>query len=214
MSVVWTIVVAGGSGHRFGQRKQFAELSGRPVVAHSVTASSAVSDGVVLVVPVDATTDGAYGADAVVGGGPTRSASVRQGLAAVPEAADVIVVHDAARPLATVALFHAVIDAVTAGADAAVPGVPVSDTLKQVDADGTVVSTVDRSALVGVQTPQAFRADVLRRAHANEDDATDDAALVEALGGTVLVVAGDAQNVKITTPDDLRQAERLLRERG
>lgn len=144
-----------------------------------------------------------------VTGGATRSESVRNGLAAVPDDAEIIVVHDAARPVATHELFRAVIDAVEAGADAAIPGVPVTDTVKRVDGD-RVVETLDRAALVVVQTPQAFRADVLRAAHASGDDATDDAALVEAVGGKVVVVAGDARNIKITAPEDLRIAEALL----
>jgi 2-C-methyl-D-erythritol 4-phosphate cytidylyltransferase len=126
------------------------------------------------------------------------------------------VVHDAARPLAAPALFDAVIEAVTAGgADGAVPGVPPSDTIKAVDASGHVTSTLDRATLVAVQTPQAFRAAALRRAHADAPaGATDDAMLVEALGGTVRVVPGDPANLKITDPDDLAAAERLLAARG
>ena len=146
-------------------------------------------------------------------GGATRADSVRCGLAAVPDDAEVIVVHDAARPLASPALFDAVIDAVTdGGADGAVPGVPPSDTIKAVDESGRVTSTLDRATLVAVQTPQAFRAAVLRRAHAEAAPAgvTDDAMLVEALGGTVLVVPGEPGNLKITDPDDLGAAERLL----
>ena len=108
---------------------------------------------------------------------------MRAGLAAVPADAEIVVVHDAARPLAGADLFQRTVAAVRAGADAAIPGVPVTDTVKQVE-DGRVVATVDRSRLVAVQTPQAFRAAVLRRAHAGDPEATDDAALVEALGGT------------------------------
>ena len=145
----------------------------------------------------------------MVAGGDTRSDSVRAGLRAVPEDAEVVVVHDAARPLATRALFDAVIAAVRAGADAAVPGIPVSDTLKRVEGE-RVVDTVDRELLVAVQTPQAFRASVLRAAHAQRGDATDDAALVEAVGGQVVVVPGDPRNLKITTPDDLVVAAALL----
>jgi 2-C-methyl-D-erythritol 4-phosphate cytidylyltransferase len=142
-------------------------------------------------------------------GGQTRSESVRAGLAAVPADVEIVVVHDAARPLASAALFAAVIDAVRAGADAAVAVMPVTDTVKRVD--GTrVVQTLDRSELVAVQTPQAFKAEILRKAHAAGDNATDDAALVEAVGGTVVVVPGEATNIKITTPDDLRVAEALL----
>jgi 2-C-methyl-D-erythritol 4-phosphate cytidylyltransferase len=208
---VWAIVVAGGSGRRFGQLKQFALLEGRPVLAWTVEACRPFVAGVVLVVPASTGPGEAYGADTVVEGGATRSDSVRHGLAAVPDSAEVIVVHDAARPLAPSGLFRAVIDAVTQGdADGAVPGVAVSDTIKAVDAGGTVTATLDRSTLVAVQTPQAFRAGVLRRAHAGAAGATDDAALVEALGATVRVVPGHARNLKITTADDLRTAEHLL----
>jgi 2-C-methyl-D-erythritol 4-phosphate cytidylyltransferase len=142
----------------------------------------------------------------VVVGGDTRSASVRRGLAAVPAAAEVIVVHDAARPYAEPALFRAVVAAVRAGADGAVPGIPVVDTVKQVAPDGTVLATLDRSRLVTVQTPQAFRADVLRAAHAAGGEATDDAALVEGAGGRVVVVPGSPDNRKITVATDLHPA--------
>ena len=149
---------------------------------------------------------------------------MRRGLAAVPADATVVVVHDAARPLASPDLFVAVIAAVTdGGADGAVPGVPPSDTIKAVDESGRVTDTLDRATLVAVQTPQAFRADVLRRAHDEaaagatasasagaSAGATDDAMLVEALGGTVQVVPGEPGNLKITDPDDLGVAERLL----
>ena len=154
----------------------------------------------------------------MVTGGATRADSVRCGLAAVPTDAQVIVVHDAARPLASRALFDSVIRAVTEGdADGAVPGLTPSDTIKVVDDKGEVTSTLDRRSLVAVQTPQAFRAEVLRRAHQQGHPvapgataATDDAMLVEALGGRVHVVPGEPGNLKITTPQDLRTAERLL----
>jgi 2-C-methyl-D-erythritol 4-phosphate cytidylyltransferase len=208
---VWAIVVAGGSGQRFGQLKQFALLAGRPVLQWTVEACRPAAAGVVLVVPAGTDDPKPYGADAVVPGGATRSASVRCGLAAVPPSAEVIIVHDAARPLAPLSLFTAVVDAVTTGGvDGAIPGVAVSDTIKAVDAAGNVTATHERSALRAVQTPQAFRADVLRRAHAEGAAATDDAALVEALGATVRVVPGDSRNIKITTPDDLASAEHLL----
>jgi 2-C-methyl-D-erythritol 4-phosphate cytidylyltransferase len=221
---VWSIVVAGGSGRRFGTMKQFSLLGGRPVLEWAVAACRPVSAGVVLVVPPDAAAPGqdfdAHGADAVVAGGATRSASVRHGLAAVPADAEVVVVHDAARPLADAGLFDAVVAAVAHdGIDAAVPGLPLHDTIKAVDGARTVTATLDRSALVAVQTPQAFRAELLRRAHqpglgGAPAEATDDAALVEALGATVRVVPGDERNLKITTPDDLRAAELLLGREG
>jgi 2-C-methyl-D-erythritol 4-phosphate cytidylyltransferase len=206
---VWAIVVAGGEGRRFGTPKQFADLHGRPVVAWSVAAARSCADGVVVVLPPERL-DEAFGADTAVAGGASRSASVRRGLAAVPTDAEIVVVHDAARPLASPALFAAVLAALEDPAVAgALPGLAVADTLKRV-VDDTVVETVDRSALIAVQTPQAFRADVLRSAHAGDPQATDDAALVEAGGATVRVVPGETQNLKLTTPQDLRYCEHLL----
>jgi 2-C-methyl-D-erythritol 4-phosphate cytidylyltransferase len=197
---VAAIVVAGGRGERFGGQKQFAKLGGRTLAAHSVEQSRSVADFVVVVVPEDYLGDG-EGADLVVTGGATRSDSVRAGLA-VCDDAQFIVVQDAARPLASTQLFVAVLAAVRAGAAAAIPGVTVSDTIKQV-AGGVVVSTPPRDQLVAVQTPQAFQAEVLRRAHASAGVATDDAGLVEALGESVVVVAGERTNIKVTNPEDL-----------
>lgn len=197
---MWAIVVAAGSGNRFGGQKQFEQLEGRRVVDWSLSACRSLADGVVLVVPPDH--EAPEEVDIVVNGGATRSDSVRAGLAAVPAEADIVVVHDAARPFATPALFQAVVEAVRAGADGAVPGVAVTDTIKRV-ADGRVVATLDRAELVAVQTPQAFTAAALRRAHADGADATDDSALVEAIGGRVVVVPGDPANAKITLRADL-----------
>lgn len=219
---VWTIVVAGGSGRRFGSLKQFAELGGRRVVDLSLEVAHRCSDGVVLVVPAeDAERENG------VAGGPTRTASVRQGLAAVPADAAVILVHDAARPFASDHLYESVIDAVARGADGAVPGLPVTDTVKVIEvveasslgssASGAiprVVNTPDRATMVAVQTPQAFRADVLRRAYLTEIDGTDDASLVESIGGTVVVVPGEVDNRKITHPEDLEWAHQHLKARG
>ena len=198
---MWTIVVAGGSGTRFGGAKQYERLGSRRVLDWSVAAATAASDGVVLVVPAgDADREGG------VAGGSTRSESVRAGLAGVPADATIVCIHDAARPFADAALFRRVIDAVTTGADAAIPGVAVPDTIKQIDEHGGVMHTLARSSLTAVQTPQAFRATVLRAAHAAGGDATDDAALVEQSGGRVVVVEGDVANRKITDPSDLRWA--------
>jgi 2-C-methyl-D-erythritol 4-phosphate cytidylyltransferase len=198
---VWAILVAAGAATRFGRPKQYEPLGDRRVLDWSLDACRAACDGVVLVVPAERVDDPEK-ADVVVAGGATRSDSVGAGLAGVPDDAEVIVVHDAARPRATPALFAAVVDAVRRGADGAVPGVPVTDTVKRVDG-ARVVETLDRSALVAVQTPQAFRADTLRRVHAGGGEATDDAALVEAAGGTVVVVSGEPDNRKITHPGDL-----------
>ncbi len=204
---VWAIVVAGGEGRRFGGKKQFERIGGRLVVEWAVDAARTAAEGVVLVVPPEYVEDASChaGCTAVVAGGPTRAASVRAGLAQVPDTAEIVIVHDAARPLASPRLFAAVIGAVLAGSDAAIPCIPVADTLKRVR-DGWVVSTVDRRGLGAVQTPQAFRTAVLRRAHHGEPEATDDAALVEALGGSVAVVEGEARNRKITDADDLALA--------
>jgi len=209
---VWAVVAAAGSGSRFGGLKQFQDLGSRRVVDWAIAAARSVADGVVLTVPPGSpprrsTSDEEV--DAVVEGGATRSASVRAGLAAVPAHVEIVVVHDAARPLASPALFQAVVAAVRAGADGAVPGVALADTVKRVH-DGVVVATLDRAELVVVQTPQAFRAALLRRAHATDGDATDDAALVEAVGGRVAVVAGEAANAKLTSPADLEVAEARL----
>ncbi len=207
-SPVWVIVVAAGSGSRFGGPKQHAPLAGRRVVDWSIDAARSVADGVVLVVaPADA--DAVEPAvDAVVVGGATRSDSVRAGLAVVPDDAAVVLVHDGARPLASHALFRSVVDAVLAGADAVVPAVAVVDTVT--DLHGM---PVDREALRAVQTPQGFRATALRAVHATRPDATDDASLVVAGGGRLRPVLGERWNLKITEPDDLLVAESLLEQR-
>jgi 2-C-methyl-D-erythritol 4-phosphate cytidylyltransferase len=210
---VWAVVVAGGTGARFGGPKQFFPLAGARVVDWAIGAALRTCAGVVLVLPeADAAGWSGPRVDVIVAGGATRSASVRAGLAAVPADAAVVVVHDAARPLAGPELFAAVVRAVREGADAAVPGIPVADTLKRVDGD-LVVGTVPRDELVSVQTPQAFAAAVLRAVHAAGGDATDDAGLVEAAGGRVVVVAGDPRNLKVTSPSDLELAAALLGER-
>jgi 2-C-methyl-D-erythritol 4-phosphate cytidylyltransferase len=226
----WVIVVAGGSGSRFSgelhnRPKQFLPFGGRVMLDWSIEVAASVASGVVVVVPeahVSAVNAQAVESAVVnfgittyvVPGGRTRSESVRAGLAVVPPTANTIVIHDAARPLATKALFDAVIEAVDAGADGAIPGLAVTDTIKRVEAitqaGALVTETVERDHLVAVQTPQAFRADALRRAHAGDPDASDDAGLVEKMGGRVVVVPGETRNLKITRPDDLIMAEMWL----
>jgi 2-C-methyl-D-erythritol 4-phosphate cytidylyltransferase len=208
---VWSIVVAAGRGERFGGPKAEVVLAGRQVVDWSLEAARTVSAGVVLVVAPGTGCEPRSGADRVVAGAETRSGSVRAGLAAVPSEATVIVVHDAARPAASAALFRAVVEAVEAGADGAVPGVAVVDTVKRVTADGSVLETLDRSGLVAVQTPQAFAAGALRLAHVDAVDASDDAALVEQRGGRVVVVPGELRNRKLTTSDDVAPLTEALR---
>ena len=204
-------MVAGGSGSRFGGPKQFAALAGRPLVEWSLETARKLCEGVVLVLPPG--TPGEWGSAVVVSGGETRSDSVRAGLDAVPDGVEVIVVHDAARPLAGEALWEAVVAAVEAGADGAVPACAVTDTIKRKTVEGALV-TLERSELVAVQTPQAFRAEAIKQAHAGGGQATDDAALVEAAGGQVVLVDGDPRNIKVTTPTDLLLAEALIKERS
>lgn len=208
---VWTIVVAAGVGTRFGAPKQFMELAGRRVVDRSVATAARHSDGVVVVTPPEPV-PGVEPLEVPPGatvrevtGAETRGGSVRRGLGAVPDDAAIILVHDAARPLAGDRIFERVIDAVRAGADAVTPAVPVTDTLRR--RRGGVV---DRNEVVAVQTPQGFRAAVLRAAHASGRDATDDVTVVEDAGGSVVIVDGDRRNIKLTTPLDLDVAARLL----
>ena len=202
------IVVAAGQGSRFGAPKQFLAVGDQRLVDRAVAVAGAACDEVIVVLPEGRVWDGAPVA-AAVAGGRNRSESVRAGLAAVAPDAEIAVVHDAARPLATPELFELVIDAVRAGADAAVPALPIADTLKRVDGD-QVIGTVERDGLVAVQTPQAFLVVALRAAHGDDADATDHAALVEAAGGTVVVVAGDPRNLKVTNVADVAVVEALL----
>lgn len=201
-------MVAAGSGTRFGRPKQYESLGDERVIDRSRRVAEAASDGVVVVVP-----PGDEVRERAIAGGSTRAASVRAGLACVPDDADVICVHDAARPLASAALYRAVIEAVTVdGVDGAIPAVPVADTIKVVDRDGTVVATPDRATLFAVQTPQAFTATALRAAHDSGLEATDDAALVEQRGGRVVVVEGEPTNRKLTHVADLEWARRVMME--
>ncbi|MEH3155565.1 MAG: 2-C-methyl-D-erythritol 4-phosphate cytidylyltransferase [Gordonia paraffinivorans] len=216
------LIPAAGSGTRLGagMPKAFVDLAGRTILQRCVDGVLAAGVGhVVVAVPADlvaATRHDVPDAQVVVGGS-IRSDSVRACLAATVGAGtsepDVVLVHDAARALTPPAVFARVVDAVVSGHDAVIPAVPVTDTLKRVDADETVVATVDRAPLRAVQTPQGFRPEALARAHASGADATDDAGLAEALGIGVHVVAGDLMAFKITTEWDLRMA-RMLCEQG
>lgn len=217
---VWVIVVAAGSGSRYGGPKHFELLAGERVIDWSIAVASLCADGVVVVVAANSDLALIRGElqvhpkiRSVVHGGASRSASVRNGLAAVPESAAVIVVHDAARPLASPQLFTDAVQAIRDGAGAAVTAIPVVDTIKRTDGL-LITATVDRSDLVAVQTPQAFNAALLRQAHAIGSDATDDAGLVEALGATVVTVPGDVRNLKLTTREDLIVLEAFADEMG
>ncbi len=208
----WAILLGAGSGTRFGAQKQFLDLGGARIIDRAIHGAHDAVDAVVLVLPPGESWVGPA-VHAVVEGGALRSDSVRAGLAVIPPEVEVIVVHDVARPLATRATYFAVIDAVKAGADGAVPGIAISDTIKRVN-QSMVVETLNRSELVAVQTPQAFNSTKLRDAHLAGGDATDDAGLIEAIGGTVMVVQGDVLNLKITDGSDLLRLEALLAERS
>jgi 2-C-methyl-D-erythritol 4-phosphate cytidylyltransferase len=211
---VAAVIVAAGQGSRFGGAKQFSLLDGETVASRSVRTARSVASLVVVVVPENYDGDG-EGADVVATGGSTRAASVRAGLAHCGDA-DVVVVHDAARPLASPALFHLVVAAVQSGADAAIPGLKVTDTVKRFSKVGDVVvvaATLARDELVTVQTPQAFKTEVLVRAHESEAEASDDAGLVEALGARVVVVEGEPYNFKITHLSDIDLLNVLERSR-
>jgi 2-C-methyl-D-erythritol 4-phosphate cytidylyltransferase len=212
---VWAILVAAGRGERLGldQPKAFAKLGEDPLLAESLRRldESDWIDRIVVVAPPGWEEPAILLAEELacskvhscVPGGETRTDSVRAGIAEVADDAVVVLVHDAARPLLPEAVIERVLAPLADGWDGAVPGVPVSDTLKRVGRDGGVEETVARDSLYAVQTPQAFPADVLRRAVAAGGDATDCAGLVEAAGGRVKVVDGDPLLLKVTTADDL-----------
>jgi 2-C-methyl-D-erythritol 4-phosphate cytidylyltransferase len=214
------VVPAGGGGQRMGGdvRKQYLELAGEPIVMRSLRLflDHPAFHWVIVALPAeDMAAPPLFLPEGVivVAGGETRGESVRFGLDAVPQAAEVVLIHDAARPLVTRHLVDRVLDAAARGVGV-VPAVPVADTIKRVDGDGGVLETVDRSSLWAAQTPQGFPRRMIVDAyhHAAERGlvATDDAAVVESVGGRVVIVEGDPQNLKITTPPDLVLAETIL----
>lgn len=218
---VGAIVAAAGRGERLGAAlpKALLPLAGRSLVARAAHMLSTVAPATSIVVaaPPDllaemhAALDPVVPGVVIVAGGADRQESVRRALAALPNDVDIVVVHDAARALAPAELADDVIAAVRAGADAAVPVLPLADTVKEVDAAGLVVRTLDRATLRAVQTPQAFRRTVLESVHAQAAVAvTDDAALVEAAGGRVVTVPGSPRALKVTTAADVAVAELWL----
>lgn len=218
---VWAVLVAAGRGERFGGKrpKAFANLAGRPLVAESLERLDASPwvEAIVVAAAADweeptillAEELGAGSVRAVVTGGATRTDSVRAGLAEVPADTAVVLVHDAGRPFLPDEVVERVVTALGEGWDAAVPALPLADTVKRAEGEA-VAETVDRTRLHAVQTPQAFVADALRRALAGAGDATDCAGLVEAAGGRVRLVEGDRRLLKVTTPADLAFVETLL----
>lgn len=214
------ILAAGSSARMGGVDKLWADLLGRPLVAHSVAALGTL-EGVrtlVLAGPTARHPDllacasdaRALGVDVrCVEGGARRQDSVAAAIAAAPDAAWYLV-HDGARPFASAALARRVIEGARRHG-AAIPGIPVTDTVKHIDGNGRILATVERAPLRAVQTPQGFAGPLLRRAHAEvTGDVTDDAAMVEWLGVPVFVVPGDPANIKITTPTDLTIARALF----
>ncbi len=209
------IIPAAGSGERLGSGgpKAFVVCGGRPLLDWSLAVLRATCDRVVVAVPPGAPADGPD----EVHGGATRSHSVRLALEAAPEAT-VVVVHDAARPLVTPGLVQACVEGLEDGYDAAIAAALMTDTVKEAGDAGRVVRTLDRSVLWRIQTPQVFGAEVLRRALDVPDEvlaaATDDASLVEGVGGSVCVVEAPAENIKVTTPVDRQVAEALFAARA
>jgi 2-C-methyl-D-erythritol 4-phosphate cytidylyltransferase len=219
---VWAVIAAGGSGERLGldRPKAFAPLRERPLLAEPVERLDASEwiDAIVIAVPAGweepaillSEEVGAGKVVTCVEGGGTRAESVRAALAEIPDDADVILVHDAARPLVDDEVVERVLRPLAEGWQGVVPALPLADTVKRVRGD-EVLETVDRGDLVAVQTPQAFLADILRTALGGDvADATDCASLVEAAGGRVRTVRGDPRLVKVTTRSDLELVERLL----
>jgi 2-C-methyl-D-erythritol 4-phosphate cytidylyltransferase/2-C-methyl-D-erythritol 2,4-cyclodiphosphate synthase len=221
----YAIVVAGGSGARMGGTtpKQFLPLGGRPILDRTLSslAASPMVDAIVVALPADTPSPWREAiarypkVAAVVDGGRERQDSVRNALEAVPGRAGIILVHDGVRPFVSTELIRAVVEgALERGA--VVPVVPVLETVKRWNADGSSLATADRSEFMRAQTPQGFRAATLRDAYSKASASgllgTDDASLAEAAGYAVTPVPGDDRNIKITTPDELRMAEGLLRE--
>jgi len=221
------LIVAAGSGERLGagRPKALVELAGRPMLQWSLDALAAMTEIEQIVVALPPDLGGlpegirAPAGTIAVAGGSVRSESVRRALAA-SVGGDPVLVHDAARPLLSGAIARAVIDALgqRADADAAIAAAPVTDTIKRSGADRIVSATLDRSELWSIQTPQVFRRAALERAlnvpASSLASATDDAWLLELQGGRVLLVPTSSENLKVTTPLDLRVAELLLADRG
>jgi 2-C-methyl-D-erythritol 4-phosphate cytidylyltransferase len=221
---VAVIIPAAGTGSRMGAPKPFLELAGRPVLERTLEPFLREPRVRWVVVALDAANvaqppawlTARDGRIVIVPGGADRTASVRCALDAVPMTAEVIIVHDAARPLVSDALVRGAIDAAAAGR-AVTAAVPLEDTIHVVDSDDRIVTTPERGRLWRAQTPQAFPADRLRAAHraasAAGENATDDAALVARWAGPVYVIEGERDNFKLTVPADLNMAEALLRTR-
>lgn len=227
------VIAAGGSGERFGRAagKQLAVVAGLPVLTHTLLAFDRCDavDAIVVVTHPDRVDEyrrvavegsGASKVVAVVGGGATRIQSVRAGLAALPDGVDLVAIHDGARAAVTPETIGAAFAALAghADVDGVVVGYPCVDTIKEVDPEGRVTGTPDRTRFWNAQTPQVFRASALSRAYWRAGvagfEGTDDASLVEALGGTVVMVEGPRSNLKVTVPEDLAMLAAILEARS
>lgn len=206
---VWAIVLAGGTGTRYGLLKQLEELAGMRLVDHTVGAARRTCDRVALVLPDGLAWDGEP-VDRLAVGGDHQSSSLRAALAAVPDTAGVLVVADPAHPLAADRIFTDVVAAVRGGADGAVPVVPMLEVVQRV-VDGVVVETLPKPDTVVAQSPQAFRADVLRAAHAGAPRPVENSGMLAALGHRVVTVPGDPANLHVATAEDLGVVRRLAR---
>jgi 2-C-methyl-D-erythritol 4-phosphate cytidylyltransferase len=210
---VAVIVLAAGSGTRFGGAKQFALLAGERLVDRAIRMVTAVAGPPILALPADVEWDGPP-VRAVVAGGQTRTESVRNALAATPADATVIIVHDVARPLATAEQIQALVDAIQDGADAAVLTWALPDTVKELRPDGTLEHR-GRDRLLVAQTPMGFSAPMLRKVFATYDEIPiEESIVVEELGGRVVAVAGDRWSHHVVEPRDLELFERLLAEQS
>jgi len=212
---VAAIIAAAGSGTRFGAQipKALIQLGDRTLIEHAVAAISPTVDQVIVTAPATHLNQfqALLGSSVtVVVGGQTRSESIRSGLAAVSSDTKYILVHDAARALASNDLADRVLFALKNGEVAVIPGLHQIDTIKSVDEKGYVKSTPVRADLRNIQTPQGFEISVLKKAHATNGEGTDDAALVESIGYKVLVISGEERAIKITTPEDLATAYNFL----
>jgi 2-C-methyl-D-erythritol 4-phosphate cytidylyltransferase len=223
MSIPFAVIIpAAGVGARSGRRipKQYVELLGLPVLRHTLDAFAAIEGCAALLVPVDDlwrehAGRAAAGLDVrLVAGGAERQSSIANGLRHLPSGIDIVLVHDAARPCASGALIRRVVQAAHEHG-AAVPVLPVNETVKRVERSGEILETIPRETLRLAQTPQGFRRELLLRAYAAAEEGgwigTDDSSLVEAAGHRVMTVDGEWENLKITLPEDFERAERTLR---
>ncbi|NCZ73454.1 MAG: 2-C-methyl-D-erythritol 4-phosphate cytidylyltransferase, partial [Actinobacteria bacterium] len=212
------IIAGAGMGHRLGADlpKALIQLDGISLVERAFTALSPVVDEIVITAPsgFESQFRAIVGESAkVITGGVLRSDSVNLAIKSLSPSVEYVLVHDAARALATGDLAQRVLDELRGGEQAVIPTLNAVDTIKEVDAQGYVRNTPDRSSLRTVQTPQGFALSVLKRAHEASDDATDDAALVEALGIPVKTISGESRAMKITNPDDISVALTFLHDR-